>query len=279
MTSAHRLLFRSRTANIFTSAVLLALAVAGTGLLARPALALSELKPGETAPVTPPAGEPSGTTAPQTPAAPGPIEVPAPDPIAPPADPEDEAAPADEQPAQPDVQIDEGKANIARPNIEPGDGPAPEIQYDLTKLPEPVQRMRQLLVDAAISGEIENLRPLIGTGPNAPLLSLSEATDSDPVGYLKNQAGDEAGREILAILEEVLNAGYVHLNAGKPEEIYVWPYFFGIAMDKLTPRQTVELFKIITGGEYEEMRQVGAYVFFRVGITPAGEWAFFVSGE
>ena len=46
-----------------------------------------------------------------------------------------------------------------------------------------------------------------------------------------------------------------------------------------TPRQTVELFKIITGGEYEEMRQVGAYVFFRVGITPAGEWAFFVSGE
>jgi hypothetical protein len=77
----------------------------------------------------------------------------------------------------------------------------------------------------------------------------------------------------------VLNAGYVRLNTGTPQEIYAWPYFFGIPIDNLTPRQTVELFKIITGGEYEEMRQVGAYVFFRVGITPAGEWAFFVSGE
>lgn len=259
---------------------LLTLAFVALGLSAGNfnAYALSELKPGETQPVAPPpATATPDNTAPPAPAGGG-IEIPSPDPITPPSQSDDEAAPDATQPAETDPPIDEQKANIARPNVD-ADGPVPEIQYDLTKLPEPVQRMRQLLVDAAVSGDIEKLRALVGTGSRATLLSLSEATDADPIAFLKSQAGDEEGREILAILEEVLNAGYVHLNAGKPEELYVWPYFFGIPLDNLTPRQTVELFKIITGGEYEEMKQFGAYVFFRVGITPAGEWAFFVSGE
>lgn len=231
--------------------------------------ALSELQPGQQAPA-------DGNT------------VPIPDPIKPPTDPQEPAAqeppaegedvaPEDDQAEQPPVQIDEQKANIARPEVDP-DGPLPEVQYDLTKLPEPVQRMRQLLVDVAISGDIEKIRPLAGTDSRAALLSLTEATP-DPVAYLKSQSGDEEGREILAILEEVLNAGYVHLNVGTPEEIYAWPYFFGMPLDRLTPRQKVELFKVITGGEYEEMRQYGAYLFYRVGITPSGDWAFFVSGE
>ena len=87
------------------------------------------------------------------------------------------------------------------------------------------------------------------------------------------------GQEILAIMEEVLNAGYVHLNAGTPEDIYAWPYFFGLPLDKLTPRQRVELYKIITAGDYEEMITFNTYIFYRLGITPSGEWAFFVTGE
>jgi hypothetical protein len=250
-----------------SAAIVTALGVTGV------AHALSELKPGETQPVVPP-----GT--PNTPTEPDGNTVPAPDPITPPAQTDEETPPAtnEEQPAEANPPIDEGKANIARPDVDP-DAPLPEIQYDLTKLPEPVARMRQLLIDAAVSGDIETLRPLIGTGARAPLLSLTEATDADPVAFLKSQAGDEAGREILAILEEVLNAGYVQLNAGKPEELYVWPYYFAMPLNKLTPRQTVELFKIITGGEYQEMEQFGTYIFYRVGITPAGEWAFFVTGE
>lgn len=267
--------FSRRTARLAASAGMVAvLCAAGMGA----AHALSELKPGETQPVVPPTG--ASPSAPTAPAAPGTNEVPSPDPITPPAQTDEQTPPAtdEEQPAEAPPVIDEGKANIARPDVDP-DAPTPEIQYDLTKLPEPVARMRQLLIDAVVSGDIEQLRPLIGTGARAPLLSLTESTDADPVAFLKSQAGDEAGREILAILEEVLNAGYVHLNAGKPEELYVWPYYFAMPLDKLTPRQTVELFKIITGGEYEEMKQFGTYVFYRVGITPAGEWAFFVTGE
>lgn len=227
-------------------------------------LALSELKPGE-APV-------------EAPAAPAPapgIEVPAPEPIPPAGAATPEVPEPDQEQAQP-VPDEEGA--IARPDIDP-DAPLPQVEYDLTKLPEPVQRMRQLLVDVAVSGDIEKLRPLIGAGESAPLLSLSQMTDDDPIVFLKSLSGDPDGQEILAIMEEVLDAGYVHLHVGTPEELYVWPYFFGLPLDNLNGRQKVELYKIITAGDYEEMSQYGNYLFYRLGITPKGEWAFFVGGE
>jgi len=138
--------------------------------------------------------------------------------------------------------------------------------------------MRQLLIDAAKSGDIEKLRPLLGTGDSATQLSLADITD-DPVAFLKSQSGDEDGEEILAIMEEVLSAGYVHLDAGTPEELYVWPYFFAYPLDKLTPQQKVEMYKIVTASDFEEMQNFGNYIFFRLGISPDGHWAFFVAGE
>ena len=36
--------------------------------------------------------------------------------------------------------------------------------------------------------------------------------------------------------------------------MYVWPYFFAVPLDRLTPRQRVELFKIVTAGDYEDMK-------------------------
>ncbi|KAB2863904.1 MAG: hypothetical protein F9K43_18520, partial [Bauldia sp.] len=92
-------------------------------------------------------------------------------------------------------------------------------------------------------------------------------------------SGDEQGHEILAILYEVLSAGYVKLAEGTPEEMYVWPYFFAVPLDALTAPQRVELFKIVTAGDYEDMKNYGAYIFYRTGISPEGRWLFFVAGD
>jgi hypothetical protein len=205
--------------------------------------------------------------------------VPLPDPIQtnPPSGepaPEDEPAPSEE--VEPD-EAPPAEGNETRPAIDP-DAPLPEIIYDLEKLPEPVKRVRQLIVDAAKRGDIEAIRPLIGTGESATQLSLG-GLEGDPIEFLRELSGDKEGHEILAILEEVLGAGYVHLDAGTPNELYVWPYFFAIPLDKLDPRQRVELFKIVTAGDYEDMKTYGAYIFYRVGITPEGRWSFFVAGD
>lgn len=189
-----------------------------------------------------------------------------------------------DQPAEPDKSQpdetepnDEGAPDSARPEIDPN-APIPEIVYDLSKLPEPVRRLHDRIMEAARSGDIQKLRPLLEPGGNGTQLSFG-GIDGDPIDYLKELSGDKEGAEILAILEDVLSAGFVHMDAGKPNDMYVWPYFFAVPLDKLTPTQKVELFRIVTSGDYDEMKTYGTYIFYRVGITPEGRWSFFVAGD
>ncbi|MBZ9795854.1 alanine and proline-rich secreted protein Apa [Mesorhizobium sp. ES1-4] len=234
-----------------------------TCLASSPAYALSDIKREELpAPVTPSADGDSST--------PG-STIPMPDPVGTPPSGSQPAAP---DAAEPDSPSDGGSN---RPRVDP-EAPLPEVVYDLGKLPEPVRRMHDLIIEACKSGDIEKLRPLIGKGESMTQLSLADI-DGDAIAFLKGLSGDPDGQEILAILEEVLSAGYVHLDAGTPQELYVWPYFFALPLDKLDARQRVELFKIVTAGDLDDMKQFGAYIFYRVGITPAGQWTFFVAGD
>jgi hypothetical protein len=236
-------------------------------------LALSEIKKEEL-----PA--PGATAAPPEDAAEPPVTVPAPEPITPGAAPaaQDPAAEEPDDPAaqEPNVNGPQG-ADPARPNVDPN-APVPAVEYDLTKLPAPVRELHEKLVAAAKAGLIEAVRPLLKTGDEPTQLSLA-GVDNDPITFLKSLSGDEGGQEILAILLEVLEAGYVHLSPGTPEELYVWPYFFAVPLDKLTDMQRVELFKLVTSGDYEDMKSFGAYIFYRVGISPDGKWQFFLAGE
>ena len=172
----------------------------------------------------------------------------------------------------------ENEAKTASDTQDTDDIPVPEIIRDLDQLPFPVRRMRELILEAARSGDIEKLRPYIGYGDDITMLSLG-GIDNDPIEFLKSVSGDEKGHEILAILSEVLETGFVRMDPDTERELYVWPYFFATPLDKLTAEQRVELFRIITFGDYEDMVSFGAYIFYRVGITPAGRWQFFVAGD
>lgn len=254
----------------------------GVSFAHQPALALSEL-PQEQAPVATPA-KPDQTTAPAATPQPGSAQ-PAGDSQAKPETGEpNQAMPDDDGPGGPFTPGADDSDDMSPPEIPQlakrpsASEPAPEVIYDLGRLPTPVKATWDKLMEACKSADIQKLRPLIATGDHATQLSLSEI-QGDPIEFLKGLGGDEDGLEILAILEEALTAGYVHLDAGTDEELYVWPYFFALPLEKLTPNQKVELFKLISAGDFEEMKYYGAYVFFRVGITPKGEWAFFVAGD
>jgi hypothetical protein len=157
--------------------------------------------------------------------------------------------------------------------------PIPEVEYDFSKLPPPVARLRQQIIDAATTGDPEKLRPIIDANGEPPDFGPDDQGNSDPIGLLKLQSGDEGGREILAILIEVLEAGYVHVDVGTPDEVYLWPYFARYPIDKLSPPQLVELFRLVYAGDYEDMLSNGVYDYFRAGIAPDGTWKFFVQGD
>lgn len=159
-----------------------------------------------------------------------------------------------------------------------GEAMTVEIITDLAQLPESARRMRELILEAAATGDPDKLRSLLGSGPNATQLALGQ-TDADPVEYLRSISGDPEGQEILAILIDLLNTGFVHIDAGGSNETYVWPYFVALPLESLTAPQKVELLRLVTAGDVEDMKAYGAYNFYRIGISPEGEWRFFMAGD
>lgn len=152
------------------------------------------------------------------------------------------------------------------------------IRYGEEGLPRPVRDLRARLMEIASTGEIEALRPYLETGANPTALSVVPV-EGDPIDFLRQSSGDEDGVEILAILLEVLRAGHVVVDEGAPDEIYVWPYFAQMPLENLSRPQLVELFELVTAGDYQTMLDFGAYYFYRVGISPDGRLEFFLAGD
>ncbi|MFN7102482.1 MAG: hypothetical protein ACK4N1_07630 [Pseudorhizobium sp.] len=151
-----------------------------------------------------------------------------------------------------------------------------EIILDVSQLPEPVRRMRELIVEAAASGDYEHLRPLTNPGPRQTQVDLG---NDEPVDAMRGLSGDSEGLEILAILIDILSAGAARMDAGTPDEVYVWPYFAGRTLASLTPPERVELLRIVTAGDLLGMEEAGNYNFYRLSITPDGEWKSLMSGD
>ena len=151
----------------------------------------------------------------------------------------------------------------------------PEIVMDLTGLPAPVARTRERLLAAARGGDLGKLAELIRT--NETVFTFSD--DKDPVAFWKANYPDSDGIEVLSIATMILELGFVRVDEGTQQEMYVWPYFVRMSLAALTPPQKVELFRIVTGADYRDMVAFGVYSFYRVGIGPDGTWHFFVAGD
>lgn len=174
----------------------------------------------------------------------------------------------------------EDQTEAAETEANPGasvDAPLPTILRAESDMPEPVRETRRKLIEAAKSGDLENLRALMKAQREPPSVALGDPGDS--IEYLKALSADAEGREILAILLEVLQLGFSRVGAGGDEELYVWPYFAEYPLEALTPGQLVELFTLLTAADYEDMKSYGSYTFFRVGIAPDGRWLFFLAGD
>jgi hypothetical protein len=182
----------------------------------------------------------------------------------------DSSAPLPTEPApKSDAAAEKGKGHIAPPST------VAEIITDLSRLPAPVARTRERLLAAARSGDLQQLAGLMTD--TLPVFSFTE--DKDPIAFWKANYPDSDGVEVLSILTLILESGFVRVDEGTSQEMYVWPYFVRMSLGALTPRQKVELFRLVTGADYKDMMKLGVYVFYRLGISPDGTWQFFVSGD
>ncbi|MDP2803458.1 MAG: hypothetical protein Q8O26_16425 [Phreatobacter sp.] len=152
-----------------------------------------------------------------------------------------------------------------------------EILPDNEDLRERVGSMRERLILAARSGDIARLGVVFQMNETMPV--FTRGAERDPVAFWKTASGDGEGREILAVLLNILDLPAALINKGTPQEMYVWPYLAHLPLTDLSPRQSVDLYRLMTAQDVRDTRTLGAWVFWRLGIGPDGTVHFFLAGE
>jgi hypothetical protein len=137
---------------------------------------------------------------------------------------------------------------------------------DQPELPEPVAAKREAIFGAAVACDYEGLEALAPDG-----LRFSFGAETSAAEYWRGL--EEQGEDPMAKLARVLALPSTQDEAGN----YAWPSAHGAnatdedweAVVGLYPREQVR-----------QMREGGTgYLGYRAGITPAGDWIYFVAGD
>ena len=147
---------------------------------------------------------------------------------------------------------------------------------DPAKLPPHVADLRDVILTAAQSGKIEELKAAFDVSGSVPDFEI--ANMSDPIKALKDASEDHQGRDILAALIQALDMPPVTLPLGTDIEnnlIYVWPYLAERPIDKLTPPEEVDLYRLVTPAKAAEMREKKRWLWWRLVIAADGTWTAF----
>ncbi len=147
-------------------------------------------------------------------------------------------------------------------------------------LPRPVQEMREAILAAVHSGDIEELRVALEWNELPP--HVADEPVEDPIAYWKKISGDGEGREILAALGEILECSHTALPIGDDIEnnlVYVWPGLTEADLSKLTPQQEVALYRLVSPTEAKAMREANRWQWWRLAIGADGTWHTFHKGK
>jgi hypothetical protein len=139
------------------------------------------------------------------------------------------------------------------------------------ELPDPVERTRIAIAEAAAARDYDALAqlipedgfeytfggPVVG-GPTAYWRRLEATTDEAP----------------LETLVAVLALPYTNVRG-----IYVWPFAFDREPTELTEEELELLSTFATPREIQGWREFGGYIGYRAGIDPDGDWVFYVAGD
>lgn len=154
------------------------------------------------------------------------------------------------------------------------------MSRDLSSLPANVTEMRDHILSAVISGKIEDLKLAIEWNEITP--NFGDKAGDDAIAYFKGVSSDGEGREILAIIANLLDAPYASVPLGPDIEnnlIYVWPYFAEVPLKQLSPAQQVGLMRLVPAADFKAMMATGKYTGYRLSIAADGTWHEFHKGE
>ncbi|MFP2958834.1 hypothetical protein ACLEPN_13560 [Myxococcus sp. 1LA] len=145
---------------------------------------------------------------------------------------------------------------------------SPRVAPATPALPAPVESMRQRIVAAAVACDYTALNTLADENGKAVRFTFGDGTDAGEYW----RAAEKLGNPDLARIVQVLNLPYA-----KQDNLYFWPavHVTGATSDK----DWSAVKGIYSESEIEGMKDQGAYLGLRVGITPEGDWQIAVAGD
>ena len=136
------------------------------------------------------------------------------------------------------------------------------------KRPALVAKTRRRIFEAAIACDYDALQAVALEGE--PGFTYSYGGETSAADFWRGE--EERGGKPLAILVQILAMPHTRNEAG----FYAWPAAYG---EHPTDEAWNALEEIYSRDEINAWRELGSYLGYRIGITPAGEGQFFVAGD
>lgn len=135
-------------------------------------------------------------------------------------------------------------------------------------LPAAVAETRRRIFEASLACEYDALQAIALEGE--PGFTYSYGGETSAADFWRGE--EERDGRPLAILVRILAMPHTRNEAG----FYAWPAAYS---EHPTVEDWNDLEAVYSRDEINAWRDLGSYLGYRVGITPAGEWQFFVSGD
>lgn len=146
-------------------------------------------------------------------------------------------------------------------------------QLSKIKLPDLTSQMHEDLIEAATIGDLDEVRDLFESNELAPV--LTDEHISDPIDYWKKVSVDGSARDIMAAIAEVFSLPPVKNKDGD----FIWPYLAQVQLKNLTPKQQIDLFRLVGPKQAAKMLETGQYNYYEAKIGKDGTWHYFKKVE
>jgi hypothetical protein len=151
-----------------------------------------------------------------------------------------------------------------------------QVSSDFSALPEPVRVKRQQLIEIANAGDTKSLQAVV-SAQSKPTQFASLSTD--PVIALRENSADPQGHQMLAVMRNLLDMPYAVIWPDTAETLYIWPYLANVNFEHLTPRVSVDIYRLSSHEEYLEALDFDGWFGWRVVMDKDGNWLEFVNGD
>jgi len=147
-------------------------------------------------------------------------------------------------------------------------------------LPPGVVEMREQILAAVSTGDIEELRLALDWNELPP--EIGAPPGSDPIAHWRSISVDGQGRDILAVLGDLLSGPPAVILGGRDIEnsrLYVWPALAEKSLAKLTAEEAELLARLVPVDEAKAMKDAGRYSGWRLVLGADGTWHTFKRGN